>query len=160
MAAIGEFFRKAWFGSAFMAMGVLICAMVVTHPEGAEAPVWVVLVAGGTFFFAGVSVLARTFGSERLGLWLALPVVYGLAVPGLWILLAGDGARCMGGVGVGGLSLTGLVDGLLCRGVFGLGALLVLVMAVAFTIAAIRRGRGGVRPGGNVVPPVEGGPSQ
>lgn len=138
----------AWFGAAFAAIGVLIYVMLRIDPSGANAPGFVVDAAAGCFFFAGISVVARAWGAELLARLCALPVVYLLAVPGLWIML-GDSGECSVSTGLFGLGGSGTADAGLCRVVFGGGALVVVAFAAIMTVAFFRRGKVDARPDGN-----------
>lgn len=143
MQRLADVWKQTWPGFASAGMGIFSLAMIMLYPEGAQAPVWVAVVACSTFVFVGLGIIVRGLGAERLATLLALPAIYALAVPGLWLLFAGEGQHCSASISLGSMIGSGVLDSLMCRGIFGLGGLLVLAMAVAFTVAAIRRGRGG-----------------
>lgn len=128
-----SFIAKSWFGAVFALAGIGIVVMAHLDPSGANAPMFVIEAAAGSFFFAGVSVLARAHGADFIARLLALPVVYLLAVPGLWILFAEGDIQCSVSASIGGLWQSQGASSLLCRSVFGFGGLLVLAIALVFT---------------------------
>ena len=124
-------------GVLFAGLGVMIYLMVRMDPSTARAPGFVIDAAAGCFFFAGVSVVARALDAPLIGRLCALPVVYLLAVPGLWVLF-GDAGECSvsgfaSGVGVSGTAPSGV-----CQAVFGGGAIIVLLFAIAMTVMTFR----------------------
>ena len=128
------------FGAVFVFIGLGMIAMVHFDPSGLNAPYWVVVVAMLTFVVAGLSVIARALGRERLAEGIALLVVFGLAAPGLWILFDPVEKSCSATSGF----LTRAAGDLECRLVFGIGGgitLLVGFMAVAIFVRRILRRR-------------------
>lgn len=124
-------------GLVFATLGVLIYAMVRTDPSAARAPLFVIDAAASCFFFAGVSVVARALDAPLIGRLCALPVVYLLAVPGLWVLF-GDAGECSVSGLASGVVVSGTAPSGVCQAVFGGGAIIVLLFAVAMTVMAFR----------------------
>ncbi len=124
-------------GLVFAALGILIYAMVRLDPGAAQAPLFVIDAAAGCFLFAGISVVARALDAPLIGRLCALPVVYLLAVPGLWVLF-GDAGECSVSGTVSGLGVRGAAPSGACQVVFGGGAIIVLVFAVAMTVMTFR----------------------
>ncbi len=124
-------------GVIFAGLGVMIYLMVRMDPSTARAPGFVIDAAAGCFFFAGVSVVARSLNAPLIGRLCALPVAYLLAVPGLWMLFGGSGECSVSGF-VSGVRLNGPAPNGVCQAVFGGGALVVLGFAVAMTITTFR----------------------
>jgi hypothetical protein len=124
-------------GLLFAGLGVMIYAMVRMDPGAARAPLFVIDAAAGCFFFAGISVVARALNAPLIGKICALPVVYLLAVPGLWLLF-GDAGECSVSGGVSGPAVSGTAPSGACQIVFGGGAVIVLVFAVAMTMMTLR----------------------
>ena len=125
------------FGMIFAGLGVMIYLMVRMDPSAARAPGFVIDAAAGCFFFAGVSVVARALDAPLIGRLCALPVVYLLAVPGLWMLF-GDAGECSVSGLVSGVSVSGTAASGVCQAVFGGGALIVLLFALAMTVVTFR----------------------
>ena len=128
-------------GAVFAALGVGMFVMMRLHPEGANAPEFVLDAAAGTFFCAGLSILGQAFGQPLLSRIAGLAVVYLLAVPGLWLLLGEDTGSCSVGIALGGLGSMAPGDPTMCRVVFGAGGIIVAAVAVVLTVAAIRERR-------------------
>lgn len=124
-------------GVIFAGLGVMIYLMVRMDPSTARAPGLVIDAAAGCFFFAGVSVVARSLNAPLIGRLCALPVAYLLAVPGLWMLF-GDAGECSVSGFVSGVGIGGAAPGGVCQAVFGGGAIIVLLVAVAMTVMAFR----------------------
>jgi hypothetical protein len=124
-------------GIVFAGLGIMIYTMVRIDPSSARAPGFVIDAAAGCFFFAGVSVVARSLNAPLIGRLCALPVVYLLAVPGLWMLFGGS-AECSVSGFVSGVGMSGPAPGSVCQAVFGGGAIIVLLVAVAMTVMAFR----------------------
>ncbi len=133
--------QQAGIGLPFIAMGLFIAIFAPLHPEGANAPMWVVEAVAACFTFAGVSAVAKAFGAELVSKLAALATAYLLATPGLWLLFAGDDAQCSSSVGSAGLSLTADAGSILCRSAFGIGGILTVLIALAFTWQAIKASR-------------------
>jgi hypothetical protein len=124
-------------GVLFAGLGVMIYVMVRMDPSAARAPGFVIDAAAGCFFFAGVSVVARTLNAPLIGRLCALPVVYLLAVPGLWVLF-GDAGECSVTAFALGVGASGTASSGVCQAVFGGGAIIVLLFAIAMTVMAFR----------------------
>jgi hypothetical protein len=124
-------------GLLFAGLGVMIYVMVRLDPSAARAPGFVIDAAAGCFFFAGVSVVARALNAPLVARLCALPVVYLLAVPGLWVLF-GDAGECSVSGFALGMSASGTASSGVCQAVFGGGAIIVLLFAVAMTVMALR----------------------
>lgn len=133
--------RDRHWRALFAAFGIGIFAMLRLHPEGANEPDFVVDAAAGTFVFADLSVIARALNQPLLGRLAGLMVVYLLAGPGLWCLLADDAGSCSVGMALCGAGATSAANPTLCRTVFGAGGFLVLAVAVLFTVQALRSKR-------------------
>jgi hypothetical protein len=129
--------NNLWFGVLFVVVGLAILAMMILSPEGLNVPMWVGLAAAGTFSVAGASVVVQALGYPRLGRWIAVLVVFMLAVPGFWIMLGSGQMSCTRSVTFL-WSSTGEGGDLECRVVFGAGAIITVAMAVAFAWAAWR----------------------
>lgn len=125
--------RTAWFGGLFVLIGLGLMAGMVVSPEGLNVPLWVGLAAASVFVFAGATVLAQSFGLARQGQWLAVLVVFGLSVPGFWIMLAPGEQSCERSV-----TFAAVAGDLECRAVFGAGAFVTLAAALALALAAWR----------------------
>lgn len=123
------------FGAAFALIGLGMIALVHFHPDGLRAPYGVVVAAMGTFVVAGLSVMARALGWRRLAEGTALVVVFGLAVPGLWLLFEPVGQACTATIGTFGREAAGLE----CRLVFGIGGVITLAVGVFGAAMFIRR---------------------
>ena len=124
-------------GLLVAALGVVIYIMVRMEPGAARAPGYVIDAAAGCFFFAGVSVVARSLNAPLIARLCALPVAYLLAVPGLWMLL-GDPGECSVSGWAFGVGASGTASSGVCQAVFGGGAIIVLLSAVAMTVMAFR----------------------
>ena len=128
-------------GGLFTLAGIGIVVAMTLAPEGLEVPYWVGVAAASAFSFAGLSVIAQALGFDRIGRWLALGVIAGLATPGLWILLDPAEKHCTASVGaMGGGSSFGAGD-FVCRAVFGFGGALTLLVGVVALLALLRRSR-------------------
>jgi hypothetical protein len=139
-----RFVEKAKQGAAgFLALGfgVFLLLMVNLNTDGAQAPMWVVNAAVSSFVLAGISIVASTFGFPLVSRLATAAIAWALAVPGLWIMLDGQGAQCSASVPLGGLPTVGSAASGLCRTVFGMGGLVTLAIAVVFTVVAFRRKR-------------------
>lgn len=128
-----------WFGGVFMAIGLGIVIMVRLAPEAANAPQFVLDAVAGVFFLAGLSTLLQTLNLPPAARFASLLLVYLFAVPGLWMLFGDDVGACTFGGSVAGVAKSGTADPTMCRVVFGGGAILVLLVAVGFTIDFVRR---------------------
>jgi hypothetical protein len=126
------------FGGLFSLIGAGLYAAVRLSPEAANAPEWVIDAAAGTFFLAGLSVMAEAVNWKFVSRLASLGVVYLLAVPGLWMLFADDPSCSVSGV-IGGAAFGDDASSLTCRAVFGGGAIVTLLAALAFTWVAVRR---------------------
>lgn len=125
------------FGWLFVAIGLAIIVAMTVWPDGLEVPYWVAVAAASTFSFAGASVVLTGVGFPRLGRAMTLPVLVGLATPGLWILFDPGEKSCTSS----GAIVLGAGD-LVCRGVFGAGAVIVLLVLALAVVAAVRDWRG------------------
>ncbi len=125
--------HAAWFGGLFVLIGLGLMAGMVVSPQGLTVPLWVGLAAASVFVFAGATVLAQAFGFARQGQWIAVLVVLGLSVPGLWIMFAPGEQSCERSV-----VLSSVAGDLECRAVFGAGAFVTLAAALALAWAAWR----------------------
>jgi hypothetical protein len=126
-----------WFGAVFVVIGLGIMAGMVAWPEGLNVPMWVGLAAAATFSVAGASVIAQSLGYARVGRWIAVAVVFLLAVPGLWIMLGSDEMSCTRSVSFL-WSSSGEAGDLECRVVFGVGAIGTIAAGLAVAWAAWR----------------------
>jgi hypothetical protein len=108
-----------------------------------NAPRWVVLMAGGLFFIAGMYVILISAVGEKMamgfGVVVGLAIFLGLSAIVHWIAFgSGDRSDCSGGVSALGVSISGGVPDLECRAAFGYGALLldaILLRGTAWWIA-------------------------
>lgn len=132
-----------WIGLLFMAVGTGTIVMMTVSPEGLNAPYWVAVAAASTFVLAGASVVANAWGLGWLSYWIAPVLLLGLAMPGLWILVAPGELHCTASASF----MASTAGDLTCRAVFGFGAMLVLAVAV-FAVARLVRGRGRPKSGG------------
>ncbi|HWA19739.1 MAG TPA: hypothetical protein VG757_12160 [Devosia sp.] len=133
--------RQSAPGILSLAIGLAILLMINLDPSGAEAPLWVVNAAVSSFVFAGIALIANSFGFPLVGRFAAAAVAWMLAIPGLWIMLDGQGAQCSASISLGGLSAAGSAASGLCRTVFGMGGVITLAIAIVFTVVAFRAGR-------------------
>lgn len=124
-------------GSGAMAIGVGLFVAAHLYPQKASAPLFVVDAAAAAFFCAGVIVVAEVFGQRLLSRLAGLALIYLLAVPGLWMLFAGDGACTIGGA-VSGLTMATTGSDFTCRAAFGLGGVVVLAVALLMSWQALR----------------------
>lgn len=124
-------------GAVFAALGIMIYLMMRIDPSGARAPGFVIDAAAGCFFFAGVSIVAQALNAPLVARLCALPIVYLLAVPGLWVLF-GDAGSCSVSGFAAGFGTSGTASSGVCQAVFGGGAIIVLLVAVAMTVMAFR----------------------
>ena len=124
-----------WFGLIFALIGAGMMALMAIRQGGFNVPLWVAEIAASTFLFAGLSIIAQVKNWLRLQRICALLVVYGLAVPGLWIMLGPDTGSCQGTIGFVSQS----VGNAECRIVFGAGGILTLGVAIIMTIIALRK---------------------
>lgn len=123
---------KSSLGLAIAALGAALCVLIVRHPEGLRAPLWVALAAAGAFVAAGLVIVAEDRGAGRLRLFGMFCLLLALLAPPAWIAL-GDGPRaCTGGAGAGGVQMDGGVPDLACRAGFGLGAAILALMLAGF----------------------------
>lgn len=125
-------------GTLFLLIGLAMMTIMAVDQTGLHVPLWVAEAAAACFAFAGGSILAQAYGKEHLARAFGLGVVYGLAVPGLWIAFGSDGSGCSASVGIGFAGLGFDPGALSCRVVFGLGAIVTLAFAVAITWAVMR----------------------
>ena len=123
------------FGAVFVCIGLGMIAMVHVDPSGLNAPYWVVIAAMLTFVVAGLSVIARALGRERLAEAIALLVVFGLAAPGLWILFDPLEKSCSATSGF----FTREAGDLECRLVFGIGGGITLLVGFVAVAMFVRR---------------------
>lgn len=126
------------FGAIFVVVGLGMMVMMAVDQTGLNVPLWVAEGAASCFAMAGASIIAQAYGKLRLARAFSLGVIYGLAVPGLWIAFGSDGSGCTSSIGIGPISFDSLASGLSCRIVFGAGAVIVLACAVAVTYAIMR----------------------
>jgi hypothetical protein len=128
-------------GLASLAVGLGILLMINLDPSGAEAPLWVVNAAVSSFVFAGIALIANVFGFVLVSRFATAAIAWMLAMPGLWIMVDGQGASCSASVSLGGLSTAGSAASGLCRVVFGMGGVITLAIAIVFTVVAFRARR-------------------
>lgn len=126
------------FGLIFVCVGLGMMALMAVDQTGLNAPLWVAEAAASCFALAGASIIAQSYGKIRLSRACSLGVIYGLAVPGLWIAFGSDGSGCSTSIGLGPISFDSMASGLSCRLVFGIGAVITLACAVAVTYAVLR----------------------
>ncbi len=126
------------FGAIFVVVGIGMMVMMATDQSGLHVPLWVAEAAASCFALAGASIIAQAYGKLRLARAFSLGVIYGLAVPGLWIAFGSDGSGCTASGSFGPVSFEGMASGLSCRIVFGAGAVIVLACAVAVTYGIMR----------------------
>lgn len=123
---------KSPVGLAISALGVALGALIVRHPEGLRAPLWVALAAVGAFVAAGVVIVAEDRGAWRLRQLGIFCLLLAMLAPPAWVAL-GEGKRaCVGGVGFGGVGTAGAISDIACRAGFGVGAALVVLMLAGF----------------------------
>lgn len=127
-----------WFSGVFMAIGLGFPIMVRLNPEAANAPLFVLDAVAGAFFLAGLGTLLQTLNLPLAARFASLLLVYLFAVPGLWMLFGDDVGACTVGSSAAGIGTSAPGDPTLCRLVFGGGAILVLLLAAAFTVDFIR----------------------
>jgi hypothetical protein len=128
-----------WFGGVFMAIGLGIIIMVRLAPAAANAPQFVLDAVAGVFFLAGLSTLLHTLNLPLAARFASLLLVYLFAIPGLWMLFGDDVGACTVQGSVAGLAASAATDPTMCRVIFGGGAILVLLLAAAFTVDFVRR---------------------
>ena len=110
-----------------IAIGLLTITLVALYPEKLRVPAWVAYAALGTFPLAGTVILLQTCGARRIAGWLALFLVAGLLVPGLWIAFGPGPMTCT----VSLLGVSGAGSDWVCRLGFGIGSLIgAVVLAV------------------------------
>ena len=129
----------ARYGLIAMATGLAVAVFVHLPPQAGDAPAWVGDACAAAFFCAGLSIFAAArrwppLVSRLAGLFAA----YVLVVPGAWVVLGGDPARCSVGAALGSFSLAGDAGALLCRSVFGFGTAVTLLIAGVFTWHTLR----------------------
>jgi hypothetical protein len=142
-------------GVLSLVVGLAILLMINLDPAGADAPMWVVNAAVSTFVLAGIALIANVFGFALVNRIAVAAVAWMLAIPGLWILLDGQGAQCSASIPLGGLSTAGNAASGLCRVVFGMGGIITLAIAIVFTVIALRPRRSpgpGNSEGANAAP--------
>ena len=123
---------KTSLGLAIAALGVALGVLIVRHPEGLRAPLWVALAAVGAFVAAGLVIVASEGGARRLHRLAVSGLLLAMLTPPAWIAL-GEGPRvCVGGIGLGGAGIGVGVPDFACRAGFGLGAAIVALMLAGF----------------------------
>lgn len=125
-------FSKTSLGLAISALGVAFGVLIVRHPEGLRAPLWVALAAMGAFVAAGLVIAAEDRGAFRLRQFGIFCLLLAMLAPPAWVAL-GEGARaCVGGIGFGGAGIGGAVSDFACRAGFGVGAAFVVLLIAGF----------------------------
>jgi hypothetical protein len=130
------------FGAIFMLTGAGIMAISAgVFPaalNGANAPLWLILAAGGVFFLAGLALAGQGYlPKPLLDLCVVRLVTLFALIPG-WVAW-GDGPRSFSaslGFFSGGFSISNISLG---RIVFGFGALLLGLMALFFWLGWLRK---------------------
>lgn len=123
------------FGLIFAGLGAGMMVLMAMNQDEVRVPLWVAEIAGSTFVFAGLSIVARAKSWLRLQRIFAVLAVYGLAIPGLWILLGPDTGSCSGTFGF----ISKTAANAECRIVFGLGGIITLGVAIFMTIIVWRK---------------------
>ena len=123
-------------------------------PRNLHGPLWIVLLAGLTFFLAGVAVLIQVIGraNESGELPAAAPfwirvvqyligvaIFASFAMIGSWIALLGDGKQFSGSFLLFGAS----INEILARTAFGFGAIICWFGTIAFAVVGARKLRTG-----------------
>ncbi|MCB1542573.1 MAG: hypothetical protein KDJ25_17510 [Rhodoblastus sp.] len=125
-------FSKSSLGLAIAALGVALGVLIIRHPEGLRAPLWVALAAVGAFVAAGLVIVADDRGARRLHNLAVSCLLLAMLAPPAWIAF-GEGPRaCVGGIGLGGAGIGGGVPDFACRAGFGVGAAIVVLMLAGF----------------------------
>ena len=125
-------FSKTSLGLAISALGVAFSVLIVRHPEGLRAPLWVALAAMGAFVAAGIVIVAQDRGAFRLRQFAIFCLLLAMLAPPAWVAF-GEGARaCFGGIGLGGAAIGGAVSDFACRAGFGVGAAIIVLMLAGF----------------------------
>jgi hypothetical protein len=119
-------------GTLLVALGLLTGLVVLLHPEGLRAPLWVALAACGCFVLAGIAVALQAWMPGRLysGFMVAVMALM-MAIP-LWIAL-GPGRRSCAS------SLPILPSEVGCRAAFGVSAMLIALMVGVSGLRLLRR---------------------
>jgi hypothetical protein len=113
-------------GSLVVGLGA---GWITSAPENLKAPRWVIISAGLTFIFAGVSMLGPRSADSLLAALIGALLVSFFAAVGCWVAF-GSGPRHFGGaIGSGSTVIATQASEWSGRTLFGLGAVLLLAMS-------------------------------
>jgi len=118
------------------AAGIVVAALVHSHPERLRAPAWVAYCAASSFVVAGVSVAARELGFRRAADGFICLLLAALTAIPLWIAFGGGPRQCV----VRGVDVVGPSSEWLCRGVFGFSSAVLGLMLLLAVRSVLRRG--------------------
>jgi hypothetical protein len=125
-------------GYSAIAISVLLTVAIYTSPEKLNAPSWVGYLAGLSFAFAGISILARVYKRPSLANAFALVILGSMALIGGYIGFGPGTRSCSGTITGVGLQLSG-AD---CRTGFAIGSIIVAAMFVYGLVRFLRFERG------------------
>jgi hypothetical protein len=124
----------AFAGVVAIATGLGICALVYYHPEGLNAPAWVVYAAGKVFVAAGLCLFAAMIGAGRVQNFIGIAITLSLWLMAGWVAFAPGDRSCT--ASVSWLSLP--ANDVLCRFGFAVGWLIFGVSIAVVARAFIR----------------------
>lgn len=137
MAALtSQALRRAAPGVALVGMGVALLLAMIALPERLNVPPPIGHVVAGTIVLAGLLALANVFCGRAVQAWLAVAVLIGLLVPGVWIAFGPGQRSCSMGLGF----LLGSAHGTSCRTAFGIASVVGLVLVLVALRYALRGG--------------------
>ncbi len=113
---------RVLYGAFCACVGFATTAVMLMHPEGLHAPLWVGLLASGCFVLAGFAIALHPFVTVRVYNWLMVALLVTMTAIPAWIAL-GDGERscrstvpffagdsgCRVGFGIAGVVMVGVV---------------------------------------------------
>lgn len=101
-----------------------------------NVPAWLAYAISGGLCAAGLAIVARSLGRERLALVFVLLLLASFTITGAWIGFGPGVRRCS----ASGFGFGGPASDTECRVAFGIGALISLAMTL-FVLAQLRRQR-------------------
>lgn len=127
--------QMRWAGAALLAAGLMIAVLVRLHPEGLNAPSWVVYLGAAIFAFGGGAALARAYAMPSVTDGLVCLLLACMLAIAAWISIAPGARLCVSGA----FASRTVVPELACRSVFGAGALILGAMLVLSVRGWLRR---------------------
>jgi hypothetical protein len=121
-------------GAIALATGVLVAAMIYTHPEELRVPAWVAYTAAMVFVLAGLALLAGAWELGWLQRWGGAGVALALFFVSGWIAFGPGERECT----VSMPFFRTFAADAVCRGAFGFGTLLVGLLLGLVAYRAIR----------------------